>query len=76
MAGWMNRAKDTLSKIIDNIHNEYPDMKIRVAFVGYRDFRYTPHLKPSYQINENQYAIKDFTENIDEVKLFISTQTA
>lgn len=36
------------------------NMKVRVSFVGYRDF-----------CDKDQYAIIDFTEDIDKVKDFI-----
>ena len=38
MASWIARAKDTLSKIIDNVKASVDDQLIvRVAFIGYRD---------------------------------------
>ncbi len=37
------------------------NLKIRVSFTGYRDYG-----------DSEQYSIKNFNENIEEVKIFIS----
>ena len=48
-------------------------MKVRVAFVGYRDYRTRVILgKIVHELTENQYAVKDFTENVNAVKDFIN----
>ena len=60
MSGWMNRAKETLNKIITNIKNSHKNLKVRVSFVGYRDFS-----------DSKQFEIKDFTEDINSVRDFI-----
>lgn len=64
MGSWMTRAKETIRDIIKNVLEAHADLKVRIAFVGYRDFC----------DNRNQFAIKDFTENIDEVRNFINSQ--
>lgn len=66
MSAWIERAKNTLKQIIDNIQKEFSKLKVRVAFVGYRDFCDGDLL----------YSIKNFTEDIAEIKTFISAQNA
>ena len=66
MYSWIQRSKDTLKTIIDQTKAENPTLKIRVSFVGYRDFGY----------GNKQYAVIDFSENLDTVKNFISEQDA
>ena len=66
MNSWIQRSKDTLKTIIDQTKAENPTLKIRVSFVGYRDFGY----------GNKQYAVIDFSENLDTVKNFISKQDA
>ena len=66
MWSWIQRAKDTLRDIIDNVQAENPTLKVRVAFVGYRDFG----------DGKDQYSTIDFTENPEIVKSFISKQAA
>ena len=65
MGSWMNRAKETLRDIIKNVLEAHKELKVRIAFVGYRDFC----------DGNNQFAIKDFTENIDEIRNYINSQT-
>ena len=38
MYSWIQRSKDTLKTIIDQVKAENPTLKVRVSFVGYRDF--------------------------------------
>lgn len=64
MGSWMNRAKETLRDIIKNVLEAHKELKVRIAFVGYRDFC----------DGANQFAVKDFTENIDEIRNFINSQ--
>ena len=65
MSSWMTRAKQTLNKIITNIKKTHKDLKVRTSFTGYRDF--TDH---------NHFQIKDFTEDTDSVRNFISKLSA
>jgi len=37
MNSWIERSKDTLKQIIDNVKSDNPDLEVRVCFVGYRD---------------------------------------
>ena len=62
MAQWIKRSKDTLSEIIDSVTEANPELKVRVAFVGYRDVQDHP-----------RFSIKEFSEKIDDVKKFIET---
>ena len=61
MGSWIERAKDTLKTIVDQVKSTNKALKIRVAFVGYRDFG-----------DREQFGILDFSENMDDVKQFIS----
>ena len=66
MCSWIQRAKDTLKQIVDNIVNENQGkLKVRVCFVGYRD-----------HCDGNRFSIKGFTDNIDEMKKFIQSVSA
>ena len=66
MHSWIQRSKDTLKEIIDQVKADNPTLKVRVSFVGYRDFG----------DGANQYSTLDFSENLDAVKVFISKQAA
>ena len=66
MSSWMTRAKETLRSIIDNVLSTHQGLKVRIAFVGYRDFCDGPR----------QYAVHDFTTNIDKIRKFIDSQPA
>lgn len=37
MQSWIDRAKDTLKQIIQNVQDSCADLRVRVCFVGYRD---------------------------------------
>ena len=41
MQEWIERSKETLHEIINNIKTQNKDLQVRVAFVGYRDIRDT-----------------------------------
>ena len=66
MSSWMTRAKETIQSIIDNVLSSHSGLKVRIAFVGYRDFSDGPR----------QYAVHDFTTNIDEIRKYINSQPA
>ena len=38
MYSWIQRSKDTLKDIIDHVKADNPTLRVRVSFVGYRDF--------------------------------------
>jgi hypothetical protein len=58
---WIERSKDTLKEIINNVKTYNPDLEVRVCFVGYRDIK-----------DDVRFTVHDFTNNIDDVKTFIS----
>jgi hypothetical protein len=63
MGSWIERAKKTLKEIVDNIvRDNEGKLRVRVCFVGYRD----------HCDGKNRYSIKGFTEDIEEMKKFIS----
>lgn len=66
MDSWMTRAKETLGSIINNVLAAHEGLHIRVSFVGYRDF----------SDGDIQYAVKEFTTDVDEVRQFINAQPA
>ena len=61
MQEWIERSKETLHEIINNTRLSNPDLRVRVSFVGYRDIR-----------DDVRFCVKPFTENLDEVKAYIS----
>lgn len=65
MSAWMDHCKATLNTVIDNIVKENEKLKVRVAFVGFRDFT-----------DSKIFAIHDLSFDVDGVKGFISSQTA
>ncbi len=67
MGSWIQRSKETLIEIIDNVKNQNQGLKVRVCFVGYRDF-----CSPA---NE-RFEIQDFTTDLNKVKNFIGKTLA
>jgi len=63
MYSWIQRAKDTLHSIIDSVKAENTGIKVRVAFVGYRDIN----------DGKDRFSVIDFTEDLDSVKSFINS---
>ena len=66
MGMWIQRSKETLSQIIDHVKAKNTGLKVRVAFVAYRD----------YTDGKLRFDITDFTENIDLIKAKINKQEA
>lgn len=64
MGHWITKAKETLVEIIDKIVDECKgegeNLKVRVCFIGYRDY------------NDTRFSVMSFTEDIKEVKNFIN----
>jgi len=65
MSAWIEHSKTTLKTVIDDIVSDNEDVRVRVAFVGFRDF-----------VDDDIFVIKDFTFDINEVKSFISQRRA
>lgn len=65
MSSWMAHCKDTLKQVIDDTIKQDPTAKVRVSFVGYRDF-----------CDEDMFAIHDFSYDIDAVKAFMGKESA
>ena len=64
MGIWLNEAKKSIKNIIEEITDNNPGSKIRISFIGYRDF---------LEKNEKrEYDTQEFTENIEEFDSFIS----
>ena len=61
MSSWITRSKDTLKEIIDAVKSQNTGLKVRVAFVGYRDIEHS-----------QRFTIQEFTDDIELVKKFIS----
>ena len=57
MSSWIQRSKDTLKVIIDNVKVDNPDLEVRVCFVGYRDVKVIP-----------RFSIHEFTNDLDKIK--------
>ena len=67
MGMWLNEAKQNINNIINEITENNPGSKIRVSYVGYKDF--------SSIGEERKYSSKEFTENIKEITDYINTLT-
>jgi len=65
MGSWIQRSKDTLCTIIDSVKKVNSGLKVRVSFVGYRDFELV-----------DRFSIIDFNEDLDLVKAFIGKVNA
>ncbi|CAD8203029.1 unnamed protein product [Paramecium pentaurelia] len=65
MKKWIDQARESISSIIDIFNKTVSQTQIRIAFVGYRDFKDVKHI---------QY--HDFTTDVDLIKQFISTLEA
>lgn len=64
MTPWIDAAKREIKSIIDCLKNQFFNLKIRVSFVGYRDY--------SVRGGEsNMYSIFDFSTNIDKCLEFL-----
>lgn len=64
----MNRAQETLKEIIEKVVNECKeegDVKVRVCFIGYRDYT-----------DRHRFSHIEFTDNVESVKDFIKNQRA
>lgn len=61
MASWITRSQNTLKDIINNVVASCDGLKVRVTFVGYRD-----------HCDSKRFEIKPFTEDLDDMKKFIS----
>ena len=62
---WLNEVKENIKNVIEEITQNNPGSKIRLSFIGYRDFE-----------SENEprkYESKEFTENINEFYEYINT---
>ena len=64
MSIWLNEAKKSIKNIIEEITDNNPGSKIRISFIGYRDFL--------EKDEKREYDTQEFTENIDEFNQFIS----
>ena len=65
MGIWLDEAKKSIKDIIEEITENNPGSKIRISFVGYRDFNMVGE--------KRMYNSKEFTENIKEITDYIST---
>jgi len=52
MMSWIERSKETLKGIIANVKEDYNGLKVRVAFVGYRDIGDKPRFEV-FQFSED-----------------------
>lgn len=68
MSSWLQKAKDTLIEIIDNVIKECEDegdLKVRVCFVGYRDIK-----------DSQRFTVLEFTDDLKAAKEFIQKTPA
>ena len=64
MGIWLNEAKKNIKKIIEEIYDNNPGSKIRISFIGYRDF--------IEEKEERKYDKIEFTENLEQFNNFLS----
>ena len=64
MSIWLSEAKKNIKKIIEEIIDNNPGSKIRISFIGYRDFLDVKE--------ERKYDNQKFTENLEEFNQFLS----
>lgn len=65
MWSWIDRAKNTLKEIIENVVSSCDDLKVRVSFIGYRDHGDT-----------ERFSIQEFSDDINKVKDYIANVRA
>ena len=59
MGGFLSEAKRSIKKITEEISDHNPGSKIRLSFIGYRDFE--------TKEEQRKYEIINFTENIENI---------
>ena len=64
MGVWLEEAQRSIKDIIEEITDNNPGSKIRISFIGYKDF--------TDENEERTYNSKEFTEDINEINEFIS----
>ena len=65
MSPYIEGSKNAIDHIVSEVTREYPEMQLRVAFVGYRDFG-----------DADQYTVLDFEHNITSFKNFVGSVEA
>ena len=68
MSSWIDKAKETLNKIIDNIIKESKDggnLQVKCSFIGYRDIN-----------DQERFRVKPFTDDVNDVRSFINRSYA
>ena len=65
MGSWIQRSKDTLKQIIQQVKEENKSLTVRVCFIGYRDVQDKP-----------RFEIFKFSEDLDGAVKFIATMRA
>lgn len=61
MGDWIENTKDTLKQVIDTVVAKNPELEVRVAFVGYRDF-----------CDNDIFTVHDFSFDLAKMKSYIS----
>jgi hypothetical protein len=61
MWSWIDRAKKTLTEIVNNTVASCDGLKVKVCFVGYRDLK-----------DRVRFSIHEFTDDIDQIIKFIA----
>ena len=64
MGTWLNEAKKSVKNITEEILDNNPGSKIRISFIGYRDFMDAKQ--------KRIYHSKEFTEDINDFNKFLS----
>lgn len=67
MSMWLNEAKKSVNNIIEEITDNNPGSKIRLSFIGYRDFTMAKQLRiyNSIEFSDNLKKFNKFLSNLD-----------
>ena len=63
MSPWIDKCRNSIFDILENVKIENPECTIRMSFVGYRDLDY---------IKEDQFKILDFTSDPNTFTEFLN----
>ena len=73
MDSYINKMKIELTKLIQQLSENNPDIQLKFAFVGYKDFCDGKQLTPNepYETMTSHFSIIDFTDKMEDVNSFL-----
>ncbi len=66
MGGYIDAAKNNINGFVDSLSKIYPDIPLRIAFIGYRD----------HCDGVRRLAVLRFTKDLEEFRRFVASQPA